>query len=87
MKKVLSSIVAVLVVLSYSAIAGAVPATDNPSQAISVLENEHQGSTVKPAKKPKKVRKSHKASKKKAPPASTAAPATTPPPAGQEQSH
>jgi hypothetical protein len=83
MKKVLSSLVAVLAALCYSAVAGAVPATGNVDQAISVIENEHQGATVKPAKKPKKVRKSHKAGKKKAAPASTAAPATTPPPAGQ----
>lgn len=81
MKKVFSSIVATLAVLSYAAVAGAIPATTNPDQAISVMENENQGKTVppeqqgQPAKKQKKVRKQHKPRHKKTAPAASAAPA------------
>jgi hypothetical protein len=91
MKKLLSTIVAALVALSFTGIARAVPASDEMNKSISVLENEDQGSTKKPVKKqtkkPKKAHKQHNAVKKPAGPApseapagptSTAAPATAP---------
>jgi uncharacterized protein YxeA len=94
MKKILTTIVAALVALSFSGVASAVPATDTMDQSISTLENSKEGATkpdqkqqAQKGKKAKKAHKQQKSAKKPARPAtteapagpaSTAAPATTP---------
>jgi hypothetical protein len=78
MKKALSAIVATLAVLSFTAMANAVPATGDTQSAISVVEGQDQG--AKPVKKqaPKKKKGTKKAKKKvdrKPPPTSSEEPA------------
>jgi uncharacterized protein YxeA len=87
MKKILTTIVAALVALSFSGIARAVPATDTMDRSISTLENEKEGATkpdqkqqaqkqqAQKGKKAKKAHKQQKGAKKAARPATTEAPA------------
>jgi hypothetical protein len=82
MKKALSAIVATLAVVSFTAVANAVPATGDTQSAISVVEGQDQG--AKPVKKqPAKRKKASKKPKKKVdrkpPPTSSEAPAAPSP--------
>lgn len=84
MKKAICNAIAGVAVLSFAGIASAVPATDDMSSSVRVLEGQDQGQkpAQKPAQKPvkkqvRKHKKTHKkqAVRKEAAPASSEAPA------------